>query len=328
MEQNIGDSHYYQIITGYITDLEVYDTQESYLNARKLAGCPDVNLRTIGHLDLVSMANSMKINAAKIQNIDYDTADIEQYFCCKLGDKVIEGVFCRTFFNEGDYVEAVVDPLAGGSYFAYALRRPADKLLWLHPYATEGTEAGNSKLNIPILPRIFLIGAGGLGAFTFFYFVVMAFSKNNFSLLLMAAMGLLFILPTYLFSSALKKSKSGSAIADKIFATLGYSNPKTFDIEKEYNVFVDKLFDLYKQYCENHNGYLATDEDTYNEFIDHYIHQQSEDDSQDDILLKQYLRQTKKIDGIQWAFFYVNTPAIPSYINVIHTENHNDNHGQ
>jgi hypothetical protein len=101
-------------------------------------------------------------------------------------------------------VEAVVDPLAGGTYFAYALRRPADKLLWLHPYATEGTEANNTKLNIPILPLIFLIGAGGLGAFTFFYFVVMAFSKNNFSLLLMAAMGLVFLLPGYLAFSALK----------------------------------------------------------------------------------------------------------------------------
>jgi hypothetical protein len=97
MEQNTGANHYYQIITGYITDLEVYDTQESYLNARKLAGRSDVNLLTIGHLDLVSMANSMKITAAKIENIDYDTADIEQYFCCKLGDKVIEGAFCRTF---------------------------------------------------------------------------------------------------------------------------------------------------------------------------------------------------------------------------------------
>jgi hypothetical protein len=328
MEQNIGDSHYYQIITGYITDLEIYDTQESYLNARKLAGRPDINVLTIGHLDLVSMANQMRINSAKIKNIDYDTADIEQYFCCKLGDKVIEGAFCRIFFNEGDYVEVVVDPLAGGTYFAYALRRPADKLLWLHPYATEGTEAGNNKLHMPILPLIFLIGAGGLGVFIIFYFVVMAFSKNDFSLLLMAAMGLLFLLPAYLVFSALKKSNSGSAIADKIFATLGYSDPKAFDIEKEYHIFSDKLFDLYKQYCENHEGSSMIDEDAYNEFIDHYMHQQSEDDSQDDILLKQYLRQTKKINGIQWAFFYLNTPTIPSYINVIHTENHNDSHGQ
>lgn len=323
MQQNISDSHYYQIITGYITDLEVYDTQESYLNARKLAGRPDINLLRIGHLDLVFMANRMRINASKMQNIDCDTADIEQYFCCKLGDKVIEGAFCRAFFNEGDYVEVVVDQLAGGTYFAYALRRPADSLLWLHPYATVGTEANNKKRQLPILPLIFLIGTTGLGVFIFFYFVVMTFSKQDFSLLLMAAMGLLFLLPAYLTFSTLKKSNSGSVIADKIFATLGYSNPKGVDIEEEYNVFSDKLFDLYKQYCENNNASLTIDGDTYNKFIDHYMHQQSENDSQDEILLKQYLRQTQKIDGIQWVFFHLNAPTIPSYINIIHTENNN-----
>ena len=116
---------YYQLITGYITELEIYDTHESYIQARKLAGYPDINLKLIGHLDLVFMENSIITNYSSMNKSDCPTSDVEQYVRFKLGDKVIEGTFCGVAFSEGNYVEVVVDQIEGGTYFAYALRQPA-----------------------------------------------------------------------------------------------------------------------------------------------------------------------------------------------------------
>ena len=167
MQSNLtSNSRYYQVITGYITDLELYDSYQNFIQARTLANRPDFNVSSIGHLDKVFNENNyMKAILARRED-NSPIPNIEQYFCFKLGDNVIEGVFCRAFFNIGDYVEVVVDQIEGESYFAYALRRPVDHYLWLHPYATMGTELAKRKKKkyLSLIPIIIFSSFGITGA--------------------------------------------------------------------------------------------------------------------------------------------------------------------
>lgn len=308
---------YYQIIIGYITELEIYNTQESYTQARKLAGYPDINLMLIGHLDLVFKENSLITTYSSMNESDCQTSDIEQYFRFKLGDKVIEGTFCRVAFSEGDYVEVVVDQIEGGTYFAYALRRPAEHLLWLHPYATAGTEA---HLNTSPSPKPLILKAlGGIGILIGILGVVQAFTQESFVPLLLVFLGLMCLLPLRIFSNIQKEVNSGSSVANRIFATLGYANPKRFDITEEENLVINKLTFLSQHYLETYEGPLTNNEDIIQEFIEKYKNQQSPEDTENDKLLKQFMKLQK--DGMQWVYLYRSAPAIPNYITVIHTEN-------
>lgn len=311
---------YYQIITGYITELEIYDTHESYIQARKLAGYPDINLKLIGHLDLVFMENSIITNYSSMNKSDCPTSDVEQYVRFKLGDKVIEGTFCGVAFSEGNYVEVVVDQIEGGTYFAYALRQPAEHLLWLHPYATTGTEAHLNRLSPPKPLR--LKALGGIGILIGILGVVQAFTQESFVPLLLVFLGLMCLLPLRIFSNIQKEVNSGSTIANRIFATLGYANPKRFDITEEEKLFINKLTCLSLRYLESYEGPLTNSEDIIQEFIEKYKNQQSPEDTENDKLLKQFMRLQK--DGMQWFYLYRSAPTIPNYITVIHTENNQE----
>ena len=325
MQSNLtSNSRYYQVITGYITDLELYDSYQNFIQARTLANRPDFNVSSIGHLDKVFNENSyMKAILARRED-NSPIPNIEQYFCFKLGDKVIEGVFCRAFFNIGDYVEVVVDQIEGESYFAYALRRPVDHYLWLHPYATMGTDLAKRKKKeyLSLKPLIIFSSFGIIGAFIFVYMLMLAYSLKSIGHLFFAVSALLFFLPVRFYYSSFKKLESGSPVADKIFATLGYVNPKNFTIDRECDFFIDKLNFLFKQYKASYSGSLTNLEELYEEFIDYYRNQQSDDETEDDILLKQFL--SDEPPGARWVYIYRTATVIPSYITVIHTESSND----
>ena len=325
MQSNLAsNSRYYQVITGYITDLELYDSYQNFIQARTLANRPDFNVSSIGHLDKVFNENSyMKAILARRED-NSPIPNIEQYFCFKLGDKVIEGVFCRAFFNIGDYVEVVVDQIEGENYFAYALRRPVDHYLWLHPYATMGTDLAKRKKKeyLSLIPLIIFSSFGIAGAFIFVYMLMLAYSLKSIGHLFFAVSALLFFLPVRFYYSSFKKLESGSPVADKIFATLGYVNPKNFTIDRECDFFIDKLNFLFKQYKASYSGSLTNLEELYEEFIDYYRNQQSDDETEDDILLKQFL--SDEPPDTRWVYIYRTATVIPSYITVIHTESSND----
>lgn len=325
MQSNLtSNSRYYQVITGYITDLELYDNYQNFIQARTLANRPDFNVSSIGHLDKVFNENSYMKSIKAMREDGSLIQNIEQYFCFKLGDKVIEGVFCRAFFNIGDYVEVVVDQIEGESYFAYALRRPVDHYLWLHPYATMGTDLAKRKKKeyLSLKPLIIFSSFGIIGAFIFVYMLMLAYSLKSIGHLFFAVSALLFFLPVRFYYSSFKKLESGSPVADKIFATLGYVNPKNFTIDRECDFFIDKLNFLFKQYKASYSGSLTNLEELYEEFIDYYRNQQSDDETEDDILLKQFL--SDEPPGARWVYIYRTATVIPSYITVIHTESSND----
>jgi hypothetical protein len=86
---------------------------------------------------------------------------------------------------------------------------------------------------------------------------------------------------------------SGQQEADKIFATLGYPKPKTVNMEQEYM----EMFFNNKSMNEP----------------DFYI----------DVNTDEFKR--KDPPGVKWVVFYRESPPIPDYITVIHTEKTNNN---
>ena len=278
----INNDKYYQIITGIVSDLEIFDTEQQFLKTRKLAGLPALGLFFLG--DVVAAAS--QLNTADSNEEAAEFLNSVQYFRCKMGSNIIEGIFCRVFFNNGDQVEVVVEPRSDGSYFAYALRRLIDHRLWLHPWATKGTKAGNKsalKFAVSLMSVIFV--------FTIIFMIINT-SLDEYYMFLIALPVILVldillgVLVYFLHKSILSK---GSHIADKIFATLGYADPKRVDMEAEFYKF-----------------YAYRDENSPNFYVD--------------INSAQYKQQPP--EGAKWVTFYREAPPIPEYIKVIHTEAH------
>lgn len=292
MDGNLNNKEYYQIITGYITDFEVFDSKRYFLKSRESLGLPSIDLSEIGELELVRYDIRKEIHSLQ-RNSKIVIHDIVEYFRCKLGDNLIEGVFALISFKEGDYVEMVVEPLPGGSYFAFAVRRAIDHRLWLHPHATSGTQALNKYMknkSSAIYGTFFITSL--LGVVLLVYSLMRMISeKLSFFIILyifLLILGLFLVFCGYsLISMRKNRSRSGSKVADKIFATLGYPNPKEIMVDLKTD---NNKYDFYK-------------------------------------LTSLYFSNTKgrnKVKGALWLALYTNAPAIPSYINVIHTENNQE----
>ena len=312
---------HYQIITGYITDLAVYPSRETFIQARQLAGCADINLNSIGYLALVYKINQMIAAQDSSGKYDTPTPNIEQYYRFKLGDNLIEGVCSRVAFTEGDYVEVVVDPIDGGSYFAYALRRPVDHLIWMHPYVTEGTEASIENPKIRTSPIVKLMELIGISS-CIWGLLQIYLQISLVPTLYLFILGAILLLPLNIFCGKKKQVNTGSPIADRIYTTLGYHNPKQFSIEKEQALLLKKLEQLSANYIATYQGPLTEGEEIIKEFLNQYKDQQSPSDTESDKLIKQYIKIEQ--NGMQWVYLYRCAPTIPNYITVIHTERNND----
>ena len=275
-------SDHYQIITGIVSELEIFDTEQQFLKTRKLAGLPALGLFFLG--DVVAAAS--QLNTADSNEEAAEFLNSVQYFRCKMGANIIEGIFCRVFFNNGDQVEVVVEPRSDGSYFAYALRRLIDHRLWLHPWATKGTKAGNkSALKFATLLLsvvfIFMIIFMLISTPIDKYYIFLGWEEIT---MMVVVYILSIVLVYFLHKSILSKN---SHIADKIFATLGYADPKRVDMEAEFYKF-----------------YAYRDENSPNFYVD--------------INSAQYKQQPP--EGAKWVTFYREAPPIPEYIKVIHTK--------
>ena len=271
-------SEYFQIIKGKISDLKVIDTSLAVFGSGALNGLPAISQALMGD----NLAAASQVATSNRYEDESDFLNSVQYFTCKIGNLEVRGIFCRAFFRNGDLVEVVVEPCEEDGYLAYALRRPIDHRLWLYPWAMKGSKA-NSKdalksvgrfiLSIYLCNLIFIIAlTRDLGAF------IAAFCIATTIYTLFFFIG---------YFGYKKLLGGGSKEADKIFATLGYPNPKTVDMEKEFlEVFINKS--------------------------------ESDPDFYVDTTTEEYRQEVP--DGVKWVTFYCEAPPIPDYITVIDTE--------
>ncbi|OTP81050.1 putative type VI secretion system effector [Gilliamella apicola] len=272
-------SEYFQIIKGKISDLKVIDTSLAVFGSGALNGLPAISQALIGD----NLAAASQVATSNRYEDESDFLNSVQYFTCKIGNLEVRGIFCRAFFRNGDQVEVVVEPCDEDGYFAYALRRPIDHRLWLYPWAMKGSKANNKDALKNVGLFILSIYLCNL--------VLIIVASNNlddfvFGVSIITPLYILLFLIGYFWYK--KLLGGGSKEADKIFATLGYPDPKTVDMEKEIlEVFI--------------NNKSTSDPDFYF-----------------DTTTEEYLR--KDPDGVKWVTFYREAPPIPDYITVIDTE--------
>ncbi|OCG14250.1 putative type VI secretion system effector [Gilliamella apicola] len=271
-------SDYFQIIKGKISDLKVIDTSLAVFGSGALNGLP-----TIGHAVMGdNLAAASQVATSNRYEDESDFLNSVQYVTCKIGNLEVLGIFCRAFFRNGDQVEVVVEPCDEDGYFAYALRRPIDHRLWLYPWAMKGSKA-NSRAALKNVGLFIL-------SIYLCNLVLIIVASNNlddfvFGVSIITPLYILLFLIGYFWYK--KLLGGGSKEADKIFATLGYPDPKTVDMEKEFlEVFMNKS--------------------------------ESDPDFYVDTTTEEYRQEVP--DGVKWVTFYCEAPPIPDYITVIDTE--------
>ena len=277
-----ANNDHYQIITGKIADLQVIDTDLALFGKGTFSSLPLLGQLALGNT--TEAASQVGMASGQQEAVDY--LNSVQYFRCRLGELTIQGIFCRAFFHNGDQVEVVVEPMEDGSYYAYALRRLIDHRLWLYPWSMKGSKA-NSKEALKYTGTFTLI------VFIISMVLVVFISNNLFFFFFTLAVGLVtdglfFLIFFWVYKDMLG---GGSKEADKIFATLGYPNPKTVNMEQEYM----EMF--FNNKSMNEPGF--------------YI----------DVTTDEFIR--KDPPGVKWVAFYREAPPIPDYITVIHTEKNN-----
>ena len=271
-------SDYFQIIKGKISDLKVIDTSLAVFGSGALNGLPAISQALMGD----NLAAASQVATSNRYEDESDFLNSVQYFTCKIGNLEVRGIFCRAFFRNGDQVEVVVEPCDEDGYFAYALRRPIDHRLWLYPWAMKGSKANSQAALKSVGLFILSIYLCNL--------VLIIVASNNlddfvFGVSIITPLYILFFLIGYFWYK--KLLGGGSKEADKIFATLGYPDPKTVDMEKEFlEVFMNKP--------------------------------ESDPDFYVDTTTEEYRQEVP--DGVKWVTFYCEAPPIPDYITVIDTE--------
>ncbi|AHN26437.1 hypothetical protein GAPWK_1864 [Gilliamella apicola] len=271
-------SEYFQIIKGKISDLKVIDTSSAVFGTGALNGLPAISQALIGD----NLAAASQVATSNRYEDESDFLNSVQYFTCKIGNLEVRGIFCRAFFRNGDQVEVVVEPCDEDGYFAYALRRPIDHRLWLYPWAMKGSKANNKDALKNVGLFILSIYLCNL--------VLIIVASNNlddfvFGVSIITPLYILLFLIGYFWYK--KLLGGGSKEADKIFATLGYPDPETVDMEKEFlEVFINKS--------------------------------ESDPDFYVDTTTEEYRQEVP--DGVKWVTFYCEAPPIPDYITVIDTE--------
>ena len=272
-------SEYFQIIKGKISDLKVIDTSLAVFGSGALNGLPAISQALMGD----NLAAASQVATSNRYEDESDFLNSVQYFTCKIGNLEVRGIFCRAFFRNGDQVEVVVEPCDEDGYFAYALRRPIDHRLWLYPWAMKGSKANS---------RAVLKSTGIFTLLVYLCDLVLLIIVSNdlsdfaFGFSVTTPVFILFFLISYFCYK--KLLGGGSTEADKIFATLGYPDPETVDMEKEIlEVFI--------------NNKSTSDPDFYF-----------------DTTTEEFLREDP--DGVKWVTFYREAPPIPDYITVIDTE--------
>ena len=274
-------SDYFQIIKGKISDLKVTNINLGIFGRGALNGLPAMIQAVIGD----NFTAASQVSTANSYDDESDFLNSAQYFTCKIGNLKVRGIFCRAFFRNGDQVEVVVDPCEENDYFAYALRRPIDHRLWLYPWAMKGSKTSSRKA----------LKSAGIIVLPFYICILttitikadwLSTSIVEYGYCLSTLMFILLFLFTYFRHK--KILGGGAKEADKIFATLGYSDPKTVDMDKEFS-------EVFK------NNKSEFDPDFYF-----------------DTTTEEF--QRKDPDGVKWVSFYREAPVIPDYITVIDTE--------
>lgn len=210
------------VFSGKVRNIQVvHDTKDFILSpvSKTIGTSAAVGLATIG-------LGGAAVSALQSST---DTGDRVQYFRCEVDGKLVTGCFSVVFFSDGDEVDIVATLQDDSIYYAYAVRRPIDHRLWLHPHCNKGRVAhsrSGNKISIYV------------GLISYLMTIIMAvflYDGNVRHTIIPLIIGLFVSSSISLFTYFYLRSgwSDYNILAEKIFSTLGYSHPELVDMDKE-----------------------------------------------------------------------------------------------
>jgi hypothetical protein len=169
------------------------------------------------------------------------SADSVQFFTCTVDGQRVAGRFSKVWFENGDVLEVVGAPQRDGSFAAYAVRRAGDRTLWMLPHCSRGNRA-HWTYTLKMIPVI-TAGVTVAGCMFFSFLNLLSPEKAPPDLRwilfwLVAANSL--AIGLYFPIKIARKWRSFVAIAEQVFAALGYANPSRIDMEKQDSMYWKK----------------------------------------------------------------------------------------
>jgi hypothetical protein len=154
-----------------------------------------------------------------------DTVDQVDYFLCKIGEHEVRGRFGKVSFTDGDAVQAAA--LQKNNHFnAYAVVRPNDRSVWMHPHCGRGSVAYKRHTQ-----KILAFCALGVPALLVGAFMIYAMlqSANPFPIWFWF---LSFVLITFGSISFFVASRFAqfAKLSDEIFSVLRWPEPESVDL--------------------------------------------------------------------------------------------------
>jgi hypothetical protein len=228
------DTARFSLLRGQIADLVTSSGEEEFVQTTADKALGSGLAATLALSGLAGAATGAMLATS-------GSADSVQFFTCTVNGKRIAGRFSKVWFENGDHVEVIGEPHHDESIAAYAIRRPSDRTLWMFPHSSRGrkTHWAYAWKAVPIAilgMQLFFVLAMGLMELLsdreasndalWFFFWLMAVNS--------IAIGLYFPLKIG------RKWRPFVAIAEKVFAALGYSDPSRVDMEKQNSLYWKK----------------------------------------------------------------------------------------
>ena len=215
---------HYRILKGTVSQLQIID------DSKELGSDNNVGLiAMIGAL----ITGVFGVAAALLTTLSVGSITLEgKKFSCYVGRKFVEGKLIHISFNNGDYVEMVVDKSDDDNYYqSYAVRIPKTHALYF-PRSVSMSTLLALKYSAIIVGAFFLFAYVGILIMqliylneNFFYYFTLFTAVTIFWFFVFTIIFFLFIGGRYSF------------IGNRIFATLGYPKPWSHDTSVEHERF-------------------------------------------------------------------------------------------
>jgi hypothetical protein len=220
-------SQRFEVLRGVVADLTVSSGEEEFVQTR-------ANKAVGAGLGASLVLSGLAGSATAAMLATSGSADSVQFFTCTVEGKRVAGRFSSVWFANGDAVEIAGEPQRDGSFAAYAVRRARDRTLWMFPHCSRGRLAHwrtvTKWLPLPVA-----------ASFGFFFGMELLRSQvPTYDSFLWAMAAANAIVGTLLLVKQGWKWRPFVAIAEQVFAALGYANPSHVDMERQDSLYWKK----------------------------------------------------------------------------------------
>ena len=186
---------------------------------RAMGGAAAVGLAAAG---LAGAATGAALSAS-------DTTERVESFTCQVDGRSVAGRFGKVSFVDGDGVEVLASASPGGGLWAYAVTRPSDRTIWMHPHCGRGSASYRNYCIGAIVQVSLVVPAVLVGAFAAYAWVEGVVLPTALFLAMFAAVaailsaGLTFVATRFV---------RFARLSDAIFTGLGFDRPREVDLHR------------------------------------------------------------------------------------------------